>query len=248
MRPSQINSLKYKDGLAEKRRKVFIFKTSFFIVLAVALVGLISYFLFFSGILEIKDISVNGLDKVSEEEFDERLKNRFDSKWLGHIEHQRNILFFDPDAFRAEILASFPEVKDVSVSKEPPHALNIIVTERATTGIWCFNPSADNRDPAKAGAPFEKCKYFDEEGSAWGEAAKSSGFLILSVDDLRPNIQNVDKDLLKNLIFVSEHLKEIDIFIDKFIIPEDFFGDFKALTSQGYVISCLDVKRTNTFH
>lgn len=223
-------NIKYKDGLAEKRRKVFVVKALFFIGLVLAAAGLILYLLFFSGFLDIREISVSGLDKVGSDEFNYGLNKRLNSKWLGLIEYQKNVMFFNSDAFKAEILASFPEIKDMSMNKELPHALNIDVTERETAGIWCLT----------------SCKYFDREGHTWGEAAKSSGFLILVVDDLRQNVQEIDPGLLAGIMLISERLKEINIFINKFTIPDKFIGDFNALTSNGYELlfsTDSDIKR-----
>ena len=211
-------NVRYKDKLAKKRRRVWILKILFFVGLFIAVVGFILYLLFFSGFLEIKELSVNGLDKVNSDRFHGELNKRLNSRWLGLIEFQRNMLFFDSDAFNAEMLASFLEIKEISVSKEPPHALNIDVTERVTAGIWCFVGG---------------CKYFDKEGVMWGETARSSGFLILVVEDMRPEVQ-LDKDLLDNFTTIYEQLKEINILVSKFVIPDNFIGNFSAFTSDDY--------------
>lgn len=224
-------NIKFRDGLVEKRRKRFILKTLFFIGLAIAIVGFILYLLFFSGLLEIKEVSVSGLDKVGNDEFNGGLNRRLNSKWLGLVEYQRSVLFFDSDAFKAEILASFPEVKDISVNKELPHTLNMIIAERETAGIWCF---------------IDDCKYFDKEGITWGDPAGSSGFLILNINDLRQEAQTIDKYLLNNFMFIVQQLKEADILISKFTIPSNFFGDFNAFTSAGYELlfsTDSDIKR-----
>jgi len=219
MRVYDGKNIKFRDGLAGKRRRVWILKTLFFVGLFIAVVGFILYLLFFSGFLDIKEISVNGLDKVNSDRFHNELNKRLNSKWLGLLERQRNVAFFDSDAFKAEALAAFPEIKEVSVSKEPPHSLNITITERETAGVWCF---------------VEVCRYFDREGHTWGEAAKSSGFLILVVDDLRQNVETIDIDLLAGIMLISERLKDMNIFINKFTIPDKFIGDLSAFTSNDY--------------
>ena len=220
MKVYDAKNIKYHDRLAEKRRRVFILKTLFFVGLAIATAGLILYLFFFSGFLDIKNISISGLDKVNPDDFAEKLNNRINLKRFGYIEHQKNILFFNSDAFNAEVLASFPEVKEIFINKKPPHALGVDVIERKTTGIWCF---------------VDSCKYFDKEGNTWGEAVRSTGFLILNIDDLRQDGQRtIDKSLLDNLLFVLGHLKEMNILINKFIIPDDFLGDFRATTSRSY--------------
>ncbi len=222
MRAYDAKNIKYKDGLAEKRHRVWVLKTLFFVGLVIAAVGFILYLLFFSGFLEVKEISVNGLDKVSSDRFHNELNKRLNSKWLGMLEHQRNLIFFNSDIFKAEMLSIFPEIKDITLDKNLPHALNITLMEREAAGIWCF-----------VGPPAGGCKYFDKEGNMWGEAAKSSGFLILVVDDLRPDVQ-LDKNLLEDFITIYERLKDMNIFVSKFTVPSNFVGDFKVLTSNNY--------------
>lgn len=235
MRVYDTKNIKFKDGLAEKRHRVFVLKTLFFIGLSVAIIGFILYLLFFSGFLEIRDVSISGLDKVSKEKFDSGLNERLNSKWLGLLERQRNVIFFDSDAFKAEVLAAFPEIKEISVNKEPPHALNIDATERTTAGIWCFTLS-------EVEGFASGCKYFDKDGVLWGEAAKSSGFLILVIEDMRQDTQEmvrqgspqVDRELWADIMLISGQLKEMGIFINKFTLPDNFIGDFNVLTSGGY--------------
>ncbi len=234
MRVYNVKNIKYHDRLAEKKRKVFVLKILFFVGLTIVFVGLIFYLVFFSSFFKISQVNVNGLDKVSKDEFNGQFNKRLNSKWIGLLKHQGNVAFFNSDAFRAEILAVFPEIKDVSVKKELPHTLNIDITERVTTGIWCFvsqnlGEFAELATPSSSG-----CKYFDEEGNVWGEAVRSVGFLILVVDDLRQNAEEINTDLLSDIIFISKRLKEIDVFTDKFTVPDEFIGDFSAFTSSGY--------------
>ena len=186
-------------------------------IAAIAIIGFILYLLFFSGILEINRVNVSGLNKIIGDEFNKELNERLDSKWLGLLKRQRNLVFFDADSFRAEMLVAFPEIKEISVNKEPLHILNIDVIERTTVGIWCSTG----------------CKYFDEEGSVWGSATKSSGSLVIVVEDMRQE-KEMDSDILNDVMLISKQLKEMNIFINKFIIPDKFIGDFNALTSGGY--------------
>ena len=219
MRVYDAKNLKFQDKLAEKRRKVWILKILFFVGLSVVIVGFILYLLFFSGLLEIKEVSVNGLDKVDNDKFNDGFNKRLNSKWLGLLEHQKNMFFFDSGAFKAEAFAVFPEIKGIFISKKPPHALDIDVTEREIAGIWCF---------------VDGCKYFDKEGVTWGETTRSSGFLILVVDDLRLDSQSIDLKLVADMMLIYERLKETNILVSKFTVPDNFIGDFNAHTSRSY--------------
>lgn len=228
MKVYDAKNLKYQDKLAEKRRRVLIFKILFFIGLAIAAIGFLFYLFFFSGLFEIREVSIGGLDKISKDEFMRILDGKTDSKRFGFLEYQKNIIFFNSGVFKAEALAAFPGIKDLSVAKKLPHILDINITEREAAGIWCFLDDGSN--------PFTtNCRYFDKEGNTWGEAAKSSGFLILNVDDNRRlNEKKPDTALLAGMTFILSRLKEINIFVRKFIIPENFIGDFRALTSENY--------------
>ncbi|MEK7138863.1 MAG: FtsQ-type POTRA domain-containing protein [Patescibacteria group bacterium] len=218
MRVYDAKNIRRYDKLAEKRRRVWFLKILFFIGLAIALTGISFYLLFFSGFLDIKNISINGLDQVGKEEFETKLNARLDSKWLRHVEDQKNLIFFDADDFKAKALAAFPEIKEISIDKNMPHTLNVNVVERKVAGIWCF----------------ASCKYFDEEGNLWGQAARSAGFLILNVDDLRRDVDKIDIELLNSIALISSYLKNINISVSNFTIPEDFIGDLRVTTSRRY--------------
>lgn len=228
-------NIKYRDKLVEKRRRIWILKILFFTGLVIAMIGFILYLLFFSGLLGIKEVSISGLDKVNSDKFNDAFNKRLNSKWLGLFEYQRNMLFFNSDAFKAEVFALFPEVKDISINKKLPHSLDVGVVERGIAGIWCF---IDNGSALLT----TSCKYFDEKGILWGEATRSSGFLILTVEDLRQETNEMirqgstqaDYEFLENIMLISERLKKKGILINKFTVPDDFIGDFSALTSRGY--------------
>jgi len=221
LRVYDAKNIKRYDKLAEKRRRVWFLKILFFIGSAVALAGLSLYLLFFSGLLDIKNVFITGLDQVDQSEFEAELDAHLGSKWMSYIESQKNLIFFNSNKFKAEALAFFPEIKEISINKNIPHSLNVNVVERNVAGIWCFAPSTG-------------CKYFDEEGNLWGEAAKSTGFLILNIDDLRRDIDRIDTKLLRSMMFISDYLKKINISISNFMIPEDFIGDLRVTTSRGY--------------
>jgi hypothetical protein len=211
--------LKFQNNLDKKRKRIFVLKYFFFAGLIFIIFSSFVYLLFFSGILEIKNISVEGLDKIDQQEIYKKISDKLNSKLLGILPYQKNIVFFRPNSFKAEILKTFPEIKDISVSKEPPHSLNINIIERKVVGVWCF---------------VNNCKYFDEEGVMWGKAPKSSGFIFIIVEDLRTNIFTIDNVLLKNVLFISDRLKQSNIFIKKFVIPDNFVDDFSIFTSDNY--------------
>lgn len=208
------------DKLASKRRRIFIFKTIFFSCLVFSVIGLLAYLLFFTSFLVIGETRVAGFNKVSEDEFYGRLNAWLDRKKFGLLETQKNILFFDGDGFRAEIMSAYPELKELVVSKDlNPNKITFQATERETAGVWCF---------------VSGCKYFDDQGVTWGNAAPSSGSLVLNIHDNRPESESINPELLAEISKLYKELNAIGVLIQSFTIPQDFYTDFSAQSAAGY--------------
>ena len=90
----------------------------------------------------------------------------------------------------------------------------------------------------------QNCYYFDDEGVLWGKALRSSGSLLLNVDDLRPTVEGgstdssikVDDQLLRAIKELTDELKNIDIKINKIEIPSDSIGELRIYTIRGYYL------------
>lgn len=228
----------YADALAQKRKRLILRKTILSVTVGIVLAAAAGYLLFFTPYFQIEDFLFYGLKTLDKKEIEPALDSVIDKGTFKifkslQIQQQRNILFFNTDGLKEKILAQFPIIKSLAVKKEYFHKIVMEFSERTPTGSWCFADS---------------CRYFDDEGVLWGQALKSSGFLLLNVDDFRSGqdkITRLEPELLNLILQAIDGLNNFGIKILKIEIPEDSIGDFKIYISGGYPIIVnkdLDIK------
>ena len=92
--------------------------------LSLAVIGSISYFLFFSSIFQIEKITISGNSKVPQEK-------------IESLVGPNNLFLADTKKIAKDILDSIPSIAKAEVSREFPDALSIAVAERAALAQWC---------------------------------------------------------------------------------------------------------------
>ena len=222
MRPANIKS-GYTDTLSRRRRGRFILEIlaglASFIVIGAGLV----YGLFFAKALDLRSMSINGLSTLNPDDMKGEVAKVLEYKFMGHIPRKNNLFFLSSENLSQYILSKFPIIKSVGVEKKFPHALILNFKERTAVGTWCFNGL--------------DCKYFDIDGNSWGQAAKSSGFLISSVDDRRSlNSKELDKEYFDRIKIFLGNPAGLHFMVGDIIIEQGSFREFKVNSSDGYPI------------
>ncbi|MBI2064929.1 MAG: FtsQ-type POTRA domain-containing protein [Candidatus Yanofskybacteria bacterium] len=231
----------YVDNLARERRRRFFIRVLASVLCGVMLVGVSAYALFYSGWMDINSISVNGLKSVTEDQISPTIKTMIERDIVPilQIRFQKNVLFFDPEPVKNAILSQFPVIKSIDISKKMPHEIIVNIVERTALGAWCFDRgSSTSFDRAQDKSLTTSCQYFDEEGVLWGKALRSSGSLLLNVDDLRPSEgrTKADVQLLAETKELVNGLQGIGLKVNKIEIPQDSIGEFKAYINRGYYL------------
>lgn len=223
MHPYNIKS-GYIDTLAHKRRVRFLFKIIIFLVIVIFAGAGAIYLLFFSKFLDLRSVTLIGLNSLNSEEIKRNVDNRLnDDKIFGYISRKNNILFLNFESIKAELLSSFPILKSAEIEKKFPHGVIFNFQERIAIGAWCF----------KGG----DCRYFDIDGNSWGRAAKSSGFLMASVDDLRKlDDKEIDKEYFEAMKIFFKGFGDLPFISGEIIISENAFRDFSVYSADGYPI------------
>lgn len=221
MKAYDVKKLSYRDELARRNRLFFILKLTGFIVAFVAIVGGGTYFLFFTEKLEIKDITINGLETLDREIVIAEVNRQLDYKKFGYLHTRRNILFFDGSALEANVLASNPVLKSVDMNRKLPHKIILDVMERKPVGIWCSAA---------------ECRFFDDEMNTWGPAARSSGFLFLTVEDMRSREKfSIEEDFFRSINEVARELP--GLIVKTVTIPENSFDEFRIYTNKDFYLT-----------
>ncbi len=230
MRPANIKTIRDRGNWGRRAGRPFLFKLILLCASAVSLSALIIYVLFFSDVLAIRTIVINQKDSSETDITDKnqilsKINLVLESKKYGYLKTQKNILFFNSSEVEKELLAGLLFINQIKISKKLPHDLNIDFSLKNIEGIWCFSN--------------DKCHYFDANGTYWGEAVKSSGFLLLTVNDLRNNDNIADKGIvdikfIESIKDVSDYFKTLNLKIKNVTIPKDTLGEFQVSTDKDY--------------
>src|SRR3989338_11051277 len=144
-----------------RHRRAFVLKIVIVVLGTVAVVAGIIYLLFFSRLFDVREVSFNGLDTVSSEEFRAKINENLNQKILNFLPRRNNIFFFDSDDFEKRFASTNLVFKSADIHKKFFHGLTLNFLERKPAGIWCFS---------------DDCHYFDNDNVLWGQPGKSSGF------------------------------------------------------------------------
>lgn len=230
MRPANIKTIRDRNNLGRRMGRPFLFKLILLCVSAVSLSTLIIYLLFFSGLLEIRSVAITQkvpsvTDTIDKDRILSKINSVLESKKYGYLKTQKNILFFNVSEMKKELLADLLFISQITINKKWPHNLNVGFSLRNIEGIWCFQN--------------DNCRYFDANGVYWGEAVRSSGFLLLAVNDLRDNDNiaekgTVDIKFMESIKRVNEYFKTLNLKIKSVTIPKETLGEFRVSTDKDY--------------
>jgi len=124
------------------------------IILGSFLIIAFSYFVFFSGFFEIKNIHIENNVNINQED----LKNSFNEilfkKVFGLIS-LNNFLLIDENNIRAFLLNKYPTIESLEIERKPYNTIIIKVTEKESRIIWCR---------------LENCYYLDKNSVAFANA------------------------------------------------------------------------------
>lgn len=171
----------------KRKRRFLLFKILLGIGILSAALAII-VILFYVPSLRVSSIFISGLDVNDETELRAELFQILEGrKWLIVPE---NHMFFLPKKNIEEFLASKYRVRDFTVEKVFPSALDISITERKTWAIWC-DGSGNN------------CLLLDRDGLAFEKSVILDGSAILKITDER------DDDFLGENILLAEKFSKI---------------------------------------
>jgi cell division septal protein FtsQ len=190
------------------KRKKSILRNRFFWlgILILFSVGAIFYFLFLSETFQTGKIIVTGGEKVSKEEIERIVEGKLENRILFFP--TRSIFSVCLIETKEEILNSFPQVADVEIKRGFPDVLNVLVTERSGSAVWCQE---------------DKCFLLDDEGIIFEEVSSETDLVRIvnqrQVGYLLLGERVINEDTLSRILSIASELKDnLKIPIKEFVI------------------------------
>lgn len=134
---------------------------------SVIILGGLFYFLFLSPYFGIKNINISGNETVSVDNLKAKIESAISKKTL-FLAMANNIFLFPQGRVEKEILADFPKIEDVTINKQVPKNLEVILKERKTVAVWC-NAIEDQSN----------CFFMDANGIIFEKASVNEDSLII---------------------------------------------------------------------
>jgi len=202
----------------------------FGILVFVLLTGVLVYILFFSGIFNIKNITLIGEQDINSQEIKEIVEKKISGKIIFFP--QKQIFLVNSESIRNALENKFLEIKDVKIKKQFPDTLKIEVISRAPRIIWHTN---------------NDYFYVDQDGFAFKKIFKSkvtSDYPIIndvSGSEVVLGEKVISQDRASNFItFVEEVLDKlkakVDVHVNSFEVSSRSCYELWVNTKEGWKI------------
>jgi len=183
-------------------------------------IGGIFYFVFISEQFQIKKVNISGLEAVSEEQVLNTVNNIMGEKKIGFLK-SKNYFIFPVEKLRASLFEAFPKIGEISIQKIHPDGVKIIVEERDVVGVVCKG---------------QNCFYFDKKGVIFEVSPRTSGSIIIAVQDNRDINYELGHRVLSEsqITFFKEAQgllnRNFPFTVREFLITKK--GEFEIITSE----------------
>lgn len=207
----------------QKKFSRFVFSLLFLFFIAISI-----YVVFFSGFLQINQVTVIGTEDLNSNRISEFVMNSFSGKILNLVS-KNNYILISGNKIGAEISDQFKKISRAEVKKIFPNVISINIMERKSILLWC-----------SAGP----CYFIDEEGVAYewadldSEEIESKNMVKLSDVSEKPvqvGEKILDKQSVEFISSLKEELKNnLDIEINnEFQTSSRIAQDFQVQTFDG---------------
>jgi cell division protein FtsQ len=213
---------RYRRPHRAKKKKPFFAKAWFWrSVLLLALLGGGIWFVCFSSVLEVKEVTVAGTQKVDRQDCVDVISAEVTKKIA--MFDSKSILLFNLDQAKKDILAQFPQIQSIKIERQFPSRIMAQIEERRA--VATFNDGS-------------KVFLLDDQGIAFQEASTSADLLQISdsrATAARPGGTVIGKDVLAAILRMKSQIQSASgILVERAVIatPERI----NLLTQEGWYI------------
>ncbi len=201
-----------------------------FYFLAISFLSVSGYVFIFSDFLKIKNIIIEGNEKIASEEIREKVDNLSIRRLPGNLSWQ-NYFFISDNQLEQDLKRDFKKINKVEVVKIFPETLLVKVEERKALVLRCAG---------------DTCHLIDEEGVAYeeidpeSEDLKKSG-LIKLIDKSGRQVETGEKimtaEFVSFLLSLKEKLEAEKIYVkDEWIAPSLIAEEITVSSLEGWNI------------
>ena len=157
------------------------------VAVVIGLVFFVVYSLFFSQSFLIKEIKVSGNKSINSENIENIVVTEISDMKFGFIPGN-NFLFDKNEKVKTKLAKEFSEIKFVEVKKIFPNGLEIKITEKEPTVIWCR---------------LDNCYYIDNNGVVFMCADNN-----LKTDNGKRIVKIIEEEIIKEEELTEEKLEK----------------------------------------
>lgn len=232
----------YSDAKQVLRRKrTFRIKFYFIIFLFLILLASIFYLLVYSSVLKIKNISVENIKFLTQDEIIRLVKPIVLGGKLGGLAGFENMISWP----NGEIIAPHPIISSINIKKNWfRKTIEVRVNERQRFAVWCQQETQNSADKARTNLALRdestSCWWMDKQGVVFAEAPLAEGSLVFTIFDLRKNNlflgSKIEEDrFVGNLISILENLSKTGLEAQK-IIFDNSLKELRVDTIEGPIL------------
>lgn len=198
------------------------------ILLWVSFVLVSGYQIFFSGILKVERVSIEGVGILTSEEIERAVRGALVERTWG-VFPQDNFVWLSTRRLERRLLGVSPLIRQVTVAKRFPDTLNISLLERGSFLFWC---------PKE-----ESCFLIDEEGVLldWPRAREEKRVPhLFLVDESGKSVSAGDHIMTSEMLSFTKglpqaFLEQAGVVIrEQIFVPSKYANEFRIETDRGF--------------
>lgn len=155
----------------EIKRKRKVRKLRMIVLFVLFFIAIIWALSFFSGDkhLIVNKIEINGTHIIYQKDIEDEVYQNISGKYL-HLFSRNNSFIYPHDKIYANLLIKFPRIEKLSVSVNKVNTLQINITERIGSYLYCGSNIPENKDDVG-----ENCYFINNDGYIFDKAPYFSG-------------------------------------------------------------------------
>lgn len=212
------NRQSVNDPIARAYKRAGLFRVTFGMIGALALIGLLGWVFLFSSVFAVTDIRVSGAASVGDDRVRLAVEELLNRRTFRVLQPAKNIILLDAGAVSSGLADSFTAIERAEIRKQFPHTIAVVVTERVAFGLWCRGST---------------CSYFDRSGARWGSAVPSRGPLLVRVQDERTEASGSEQ-LVEGILAAVDGLPALGLLGVSVTLPDSAPGDMRVSVSKKY--------------